>query len=154
MEAIAMLRSIRTSRLAKGFTLIEVMVSATILAVGLLALAAMQVSAMRGGKQGRHTTEAAAAARSQLEQFSRMQFTNLPATGGWVAPTPVSNPANTMQTTLGLTVEEPYNIQWRITDLLVGQTKSIDVQVTWRDNTNGQQKTLVLSTIKFAAPVE
>jgi Tfp pilus assembly protein PilV len=130
------------------------MISATILAVGLLALAAMQLSAIRGGKQGRHTTEAAAAARSQLEQFNRMQFLNLPATAGWVAPTPVNNPGNNIQSAAGVVVEEPYNIQWRITDLLAGYTKSIDVRVTWTDNTNGQQKTLVLSTIKYAAPVE
>jgi type IV pilus assembly protein PilV len=142
------------ARVARGFTLIEVMISATILAVGLLALAGMQVSAIRGGKQGRHTTEAAAAARSQLEQFDRMPWTSLNATGGWVAPTPVNNPSNTVQSTAGLLVEEPYNLQWRITDVVAGATKNIDVQVTWTDNTNGQLKTLVLSTTKYNGPVE
>ena len=141
-------------RKASGFTLIEVMVSATILAVGLLALAGMQVSAIRGGKQGRHTTEAAAAARSQLEQFDRMPWTSLNATPGWVAPTPVNNPGNTVQSVAGVQVEEPYNIQWRITDVVANETKNIDVQVTWTDNTNGQLKTLVLSTTKYNAPVE
>ena len=141
-------------RIARGFTLIEVMISATILAVGLLALAGMQVSAIRGGKQGRHTTEAAAVARSQLEQFDRMPWTSLNATPGFVAPTPVNNPGNTVQSTIGVLVEEPYNIQWRITDVVVGETKNIDVQVTWTDNSNGQPKILVLSTTKYNAPVE
>ena len=137
-------------RIARGFTLIEVMIAATILAVGLLALAQMQVSAIRGGKQGRHTTEAAAAARSQLEQFDRMNFTSgsLNATGGWVAPTPVSNAGNTVQSTAGTVVEEAYNLQWRIPDV-DPSTKNIDVQVTWTDNSNGQLKTLVLSTMKY-----
>ena len=147
-------RSTFNHRKARGFTLIEVMISATILAVGLLALAGMQVSAIRGGKQGRHTTAAAAAARSQLEQFDRMPWGSLNATAGFVAPTPVNNPGNTVQSVAGIAVEEPYNIQWRITDVVVGETKNIDVQVTWIDNSNGQAKTLVLSTTKYNAPVE
>jgi len=144
----------RDSRLARGFTLVEVMISATILAVGLLALAGMQMSAIRSGKQGRHTTQAAAAARSQLEQFDRMPWASLAATAGWVAPVAVNNPGNNIQSPAGLVVEEPYNLQWRITDVVVGTTKNIDVQVTWTDNTNGQVKTLVLSTTKYNAPVE
>jgi len=145
---------IAKGRATHGFTLIEVMISATILAVGLLALAGMQVSAIKGGKQGRHTTAAAAAARSQLEQFDRMPWGSLTATGGWVAPVAVNNPGNNVQSGAGVAVEEPYNLQWRITDVVVGATKNIDVQVTWTDNTNGQLKTLVLSTTKYNAPVE
>jgi len=139
--------------MSRGFTLIEVMISATILAVGLLALAGMQVSAIRGGKQGRHTTEAAAIARSQLEQFDRMAWGSLTATG-WTAAAAVTNSGNTVQSTAGNLVEEAYNIQWRITDVVAGETKNIDVQVTWTDNSNGQAKTLVLSTTKYNGPVE
>jgi Tfp pilus assembly protein PilV len=129
------------------------MISATILAVGLLALAGMQVSAIRGGKQGRHTTEAAAIARSQLEQFDRMAWGSLGATP-WTAVAPVTNSGNTVQSTAGNLVEEAYNIQWRITDVVANETKNIDVQVTWTDNSNGQAKTLVLSTTKYNGPVE
>ena len=144
----------RGGRNEQGFTLIEVMVSATILAVGILALAAMQLSAIRGGKQGRHTTEAASAARSQLEQFNRMPWASLGATGGWVAPTPVNNSGNTVQSTAGNFVEETYNLSWRIQDVVVGETKAIDVQVTWTDGTTNQAKTLQLSTVRFQGPLE
>ena len=51
-------------------------------------------------------------------------------------------------------MEEAYNIQWRITDVVANETKNIDVQVTWTDNSNGQAKTLVLSTTKYNGPVE
>jgi len=145
---------LRTRRIAQGFTLIEIVIASAILAVGLIALAGMQLSALRGGKQSRHTTEAAAAARSQLEQFDRMPWLSLNPTGGWVAPVAVNNPGNTVQQGAAVLVEEPYNLQWRITDVVVGFTRNIDVQVTWTDNTNGQLKTLVLSTTKYNGPVE
>ena len=43
----------------EGFTLIEAMIAMSILAFGLLALAAMQLHAMKGGASGRNTSEAA-----------------------------------------------------------------------------------------------
>ncbi len=46
----------------KGFTLIEVLVSLTIFAIGLLALAGMQVTAIRGGTTSQRITAAIALA--------------------------------------------------------------------------------------------
>ena len=138
-------------RSARGFTLIEVMISSTVLAVGLLALAAMQLHAMRGGSQGRHTTAAATIARDQLERFQRMAWTAMPQTVGWVNGAPVTtvvqaNPANR--------VEETYQIQWRITDSVANWTRNVDVRVTWTEvagsrGTTGANKNLVLSSTRF-----
>ena len=55
-------------------TLLEVMIALGVLAVGLLAMLAMQVSAMRSGKYGRHTTEAAQLARDQMEYLHRLDW--------------------------------------------------------------------------------
>ena len=55
-------------------TLLEVMIALAVLAMGLLAMLAMQISAMRGGKYGRHTTEAAQLARDQMEYLHRLDW--------------------------------------------------------------------------------
>jgi prepilin-type N-terminal cleavage/methylation domain-containing protein len=67
----------RARRRSEGFTLIEVVVAMGILATGLLAVSAAQLYAMRGGRQGRHTTDAAEIAQSQIENFQRMEFDDL-----------------------------------------------------------------------------
>ena len=51
-------------------------------------------------------------------------------------------------------MEQTYNLQYRITDVVPNETKNIDVQVTWTDITHNQAKTLVLSTTKYNGPVE
>lgn len=137
----------RRRRSARGFTLLEVMIALGILAVGLLSVAAAQLYAMRGGASGRHSSDAAVVAHSQLENFQRIDFTDavLTATGGAFVAAP--NPSTTVvQTPDGDAIEMTYTLSWRIADLDAAR-KTIDVRVTWNEpNRPGRQ--LVLSTVR------
>lgn len=60
-----------------GFTLIEVILSISILAFGLLAVASMQVSAIRGNAYADRVTEATILAESRMEQLMADSYVNL-----------------------------------------------------------------------------
>lgn len=134
----------RRARRWAGFTLIEVMVALSILAAGLLAVAAAQTHAMRGGSTGRHTSEAAAIAHSRIENFQRRDFSDLPDTGGAWTPAGGEQETTTVQASPVDQVEMTYTIQWRITDI-DPNLKSLDVRVTW-DEPQRPGRSLILST--------
>ena len=54
---------------AKGFSLIEILVSLVILSIALLALAALMVTATRGNAAGCYLTEASTFAQDKLEEL-------------------------------------------------------------------------------------
>ena len=56
----------------KGFTLVEVLVALTIFAIGLLALASMQVTSLRGNANSQELTAATALAEGTLEWLLAM----------------------------------------------------------------------------------
>ena len=56
---------------APGFTLLEIMIALSLLGIGLLSLAAMQLTAMQYGSRGRHLTKAAAVAEARMEILMR-----------------------------------------------------------------------------------
>ena len=145
----------RPRRVRGGFTLLEVVVAMGILATGLLAVTAAQLYAMRGGSTGRHTTDAAAIAHSQIEQFERMSFGDAALVGGagWVAGTLVAGGQvqNTVQANPAAQVEQTYTIQYRVTDVTPGQLKAIDVRVTWNEP-NRPNRTLIVSTVLHNDP--
>ncbi|MGA6993527.1 MAG: type IV pilus modification protein PilV [Candidatus Deferrimicrobiaceae bacterium] len=76
-----------------GFSLIEVMVSLTILAVGLLSLALLQTTAIKGNSLASKSTVATQLAQDQMEQFRHTAWTAIASTptGGYntVTMTPV-----------------------------------------------------------------
>ncbi len=56
---------------SRGFTLLEVMITVVILAIGLLGLASLQVMAIKGNSFGQQMTVASTLAQNQLEQLRR-----------------------------------------------------------------------------------
>ncbi|MDY0212980.1 MAG: type IV pilus modification protein PilV [Desulfuromonadaceae bacterium] len=60
-----------------GFTLIELLVAVTILAVGLLALAGLQVSSIKGNEHANTISQATALAEEQIEQIRNMKYTEI-----------------------------------------------------------------------------
>jgi prepilin-type N-terminal cleavage/methylation domain-containing protein len=129
-----------------GFTLVEVMLALTILAFGLLALAATQLYAMDGRSSGRHTTAAAMLAETQMDELQRRRWTDVVDTGGaWV--TAVRNEQVTHQDGTVFN-EQSYNLSWRITDDVANQTRLIDVRVTWNEPKR-PNRAYAISSIRF-----
>jgi len=61
---------------SNGFTLLELMITLAIVAVGLLAMIMMQIQAMRDGSRGRHRTGAAMIARDEVERIQNTPFSD------------------------------------------------------------------------------
>jgi prepilin-type N-terminal cleavage/methylation domain-containing protein len=131
-------------RASGGFTLIELTIAIAVFAVGMLSLSAMLLAAMQGGSRGRHTTQASSIAESRMEQLQRLSWTQLAPTAGWGTPVTVHNSvqANTNQN------EQSYSVDWRITNLVTGWTREVDVRVTW-DEPGRPNRSVTFSSVRF-----
>ncbi len=112
----------------KGFTLVEVMIGMTIFVIGYLAVASMQIVAIKGDTSARKTTEAATLAADRLETLIVLPYEDI-ADGGPV-------------------VEGAYTVAWQVANnspLL--NTKTITVFVSWQ---HGGQRTFEASYVKTA----
>lgn len=128
----------------RGFSLVEVMIAVTILGVGLLAVTGAQIHALRGGKYGKHSAQAGVIANSQMEILKRTHWDDL-APVGW---TPLQNVNIQVDSPTGLRTEQVYQLQWRITNVTPGQTRSIDVRVLW-DEPERPNRNLTYSSLRF-----
>lgn len=149
-------RTERRARRAQGFSLIEVVIAMGILAFGLLTLAAMQLYSLTQGAAGRHTGDAAATARTYLEQAHRVPWTVLTAAagGGWQAPGWANAPAtvtNDVATpTGGTSVEETYTIQWQVTNVAGNAClRDVELRVSWNEENLSTPKQLDLATRRY-----
>lgn len=125
----------------EGLTFMEVIVAISILTVGLLAVASMQISAIQGNSLAGRLTTGTSLAQDKIEELLLLPYTftfthpdlidNNTHGGPHVEPNPPSG----------------YTIRWDVTDNIpFGNTKSITVTVTWRDK--GVYKTTTLSSYK------
>jgi Tfp pilus assembly protein PilV len=122
------------------------MIALSILAVGMLAMAAMQIQALKFGRSGRHTSDASLVARNEMERLQRLAWADpgsLP-TGGWTLP--VAWDQNVVTTT-GTEIEQSYARRHRIVDVVAGQVRSIDVQVQWNEP-NRPNRVFTISSLK------
>jgi len=151
------------ARASGGFTLLEAMIALAVLATGLLTLAVMQLQALTQGSAGRHTADAAAVARTYLEQMQRLPWTELDtaeAAGTWTNPAWAGAAAN-VDTTLeipggggGTSVEHSYGVQWRVTNVMVSGLpnpclRNVEVRVSWDEEKRSTPKTLDLITRRY-----
>jgi type IV pilus assembly protein PilV len=121
----------------EGFSLIEVLVSLTILAVGLLSLALLQVTAIKGNAGASKSTIATDLAQTKLELFRRAtwaSFDNSTNTTFGVGMTPIyaNVPAGAGDnvTVRGTTF---YRI-WRVIPNATDSLKTVTVWACWQDD--------------------
>jgi type IV pilus assembly protein PilV len=124
----------------KGFSIIEILIGLTVFAIGILALAKVQIVSMKGNTNSRQMTEASFLATSRMENLRRLPFASL-----------VDDGAGTLNSTGGdadgseqLNVTgEAYQVSWNIEDdNPVAEMKMIRVIVDWQEG--GSQKTVTL----------
>ena len=106
----------------KGFTILEVVFAVSILTVGILAVASMQVSSIRGNSYAWSTTEASAVAMGQIETLIDLPYNDesLEQLDEGEIHGPVANGR--------------YNIEWTVDDnQLIDRTKTVRLTVRWTD---------------------
>lgn len=129
----------RICRKNDGFSLIEVLVSLTILAVGLLGLMLLQTTAIKGNEIANKSTVATELAQDMLEQFRRVAWANVLSQADTTAfntgTTPVygslPGAAGNSVTVRGTT----YYRVWRVDPNVANATlKTITVWSCWQDD--------------------
>ena len=126
--------AIKKSQKDQGFTLIEVLIAISIFAVGLLAVATMQISAINVNSTAGRITTRMTWAQDKIEELMA-----LPYSDPWIEdlgdpPSGTDTADNAHQET---TPDGIYTISWTVTDdTPVPNTKLITVSVTGRGKTS------------------
>ena len=105
----------------KGFTLIEVLIVLAIFSIGILAVAAMQVTSTKGNASARRITEATALAENQIENLMQLSYDHADLN-------PANNPHQSIQ--------GPYTVNWNVTEIDLdadgtNDSKTVNVAVNW-----------------------
>ena len=102
----------------QGFTLLEVIIAISILTFGILAVASMQVSSIRGNSFAWGTSEASTLAVDRIEKLMELPYDDSQLSQGSHPPTPQGR----------------YNISWNVfDDMIISGTKTVVVTVAWTD---------------------
>ena len=112
----------RTVLKSNGFTLVEVAVALIILAVGLLAVAAMQLTSTKGGSFSSYVTQATILAQDRLENLKNLSYGDPGLAGG--------------QHDEGAMPDTIFSRQYRIAEDAGNSIKFITVTVQWVDRRN------------------
>ena len=105
-----------------GFSMIEILISLSIFAVGLLAISSLQIGAINSNARSGRTVEAVALAQEQVETLMTSNYDDVVTSG------PV-------------TVNSRYNLSWTV-DAPVLNTKDVAVVVSWPEGTRTRSITM------------
>ena len=119
-------------RRARGFTLIELMISMALSTVGLLGLLSLQMVAIEGNMRSRNFGEAVGIAQQRLERAAQLPYASLSSLSEY--PTGTAN----ISPTTDLVDTSPAAIYTRQTQVTVNadNTTDVTVTVTWSDTHN------------------
>jgi type II secretion system protein I len=113
-----------------GFTLIEILITLVIFSVGIMALAGLQVTAIKANAFSKRMTAAIAVAEAKLEQIKDTPYANVQSE----SPTQVVAAGMNFTRQVTVTANSP-----------VPNTKTVQVMVTWTEGS--QLHTVPISTI-------
>lgn len=131
------IRNIHDGDREAGFTLIELLIAVTIFAIGLLAVASMQLSAISGNKLGAEWTRATQLAQMQIEALKNGDISTAGYTAG-VYNDP-NNPMDETGATGGI-----YTRTWQVADNTTF-SKRVTVTVAWTQA--GRTHSVALTTV-------
>ena len=107
---------------ARGFTLLEVLIVMAIFSIGILAVAAMQMTSTKGNASARRMTEATALAEKQIENLMLLPYDHADLD-------PANNPH--------VSAQGPYSVNWNVTEIDLdsngtNDSKEVNITVSWR----------------------
>ena len=106
----------------QGFSLIEVLIALSIFTIGILGVASLVISSINENALARRVTEATALAEDRLESMLALSYEDI---------------------ITGQSTEGAYTVSWNVAeDVIVAQTKSITVTVTWQYRGNQRNVTI------------
>ena len=116
-----------------GFTLIEVMIAILILAVGMMAMALLQVTAIRGGSFANQMTQASIYGQDKIEELKNTTYAS------------IANGSDTITSGNGVT----YARTWTVTtDSPYTGSKTINLTISWT-GPQAQNRSVQFSTIVY-----
>ncbi len=138
----------------KGFSLLEILIAMSIFAVGLLALAQMQITSIQGNAFSSRTTDATTLAQDRLEQLMALAFadpslvdTDADGDAGLNDATAATADFSLLDQVQGT---RNYDIFWNVSlNSLINNTRTVNVIVAWSEG--GRQRTLSMQFVKALA---
>ena len=130
----------------QGLTIIEILAAIAILAFGLLAIATMQASSIKGNSQAIDTTEAMTLAQDKVEEFMRLAYDHADLGDDDADGTVGLNDTTTADGS-EVAVDPRYTVYWNIAENQpVNNVKTVRVIVVW--TYRGTQKTATVEFMK------
>ena len=121
----------------KGFTMVEVLVAIIILSIGLLALAGLQATVIKGNVASKNLTSAVFLVETKIDELKSGGYASL-SDGTFNDP---NNPVNEKGDSGGI-----FNRSWTISTYETNMRKII-VTVTWTDQVGGNRSTSLVTVL-------